>query len=321
GTIDAYFAGHTHQQMRQFVNGVPAVQGLAYSAEFSTLDLWVDRGRHRVDTSRTNIRPLTMICASVYSGTDRCESRDAPRGATLVPRTFLGRTIEPDPAVAALIAPYNERVAAKRNEKIGVQAAGTFARNYNAESQVGDLLTDAMRRALNTDIAFMNSGGIRAPLRAGDLVYGDIFEVSPFDNYPAVVTLTGAQIIDILRITTNGERGIMQVGGIRYTFDAAKDADKPPAERNRLVSVTMEDGSPLDPAKLYRVAMPDFLANGGDGLQPVMQTVPSDRITVTLDRPLHDVFADVLKTFPQPLVPKTDGRITVLNAPQAPQTS
>ncbi|HEY3053756.1 MAG TPA: metallophosphatase, partial [Thermoanaerobaculia bacterium] len=46
GTIDAYFAGHTHQQMRQFVNGVPAVQGLAYSAEFSTLDLWVDRGRH-----------------------------------------------------------------------------------------------------------------------------------------------------------------------------------------------------------------------------------------------------------------------------------
>jgi 5'-nucleotidase len=314
GTIDAYFAGHTHNQMRQFINGVPAVQGRAYSAEFSTLDLWVDHDQNRVVRSRTNIRPLTMICPSVYSGTDRCESRDAPRGATLVPRTFLGRTIAPDAAIAAAMAPYNERVAAKRNERIGVQTAAAFPRNYNAESPVGDLLADAMRRAFNTDIAMMNSGGIRSGLRAGDLIYGDIFEVSPFDNFPAVVTLTGAQILDILRLTTNGERGIMQVSGIRYTFDAAKDADKPPAVRNRLVAVTMEDGSPLDPTRLYRVAMPDFLASGGDALLPVMQNVPPDRIVVTLDRPLHDVFADVLKTFPQPLVPKVDGRVTVLNA-------
>jgi len=217
--------------------------------------------------------------------------------------------------VAALIAPYIERVAAKRNEKIGVQTAAPFTRNFTVESQVGDLLADALRRAVNTDIGFMNSGGIRTGLRAGDLVYSDIFEVSPFDNFPAVVTMTGAQLIEALRLTTSGERGIMQVSGIRYTFDAAKDADKPPAERNRLLSVTLEDGTPIDPAKLYTVAMPDFLADGGDGLLPVMQTIPPDRIKLSLDRPLHDIFVDELKTFPQPLVPKTDGRVTVLNAP------
>ena len=320
GTIDAYFAGHTHAQMRQIVNGVPATQGLAYSVEFSTLDLWIDRDGHRVDAARTNIRPLTMICGRVYQGTDRCESRDAPKGAALVPRTFLGRVIEPDPKVAAVVAPYLEKVAAKRGEKLGVQSAGVFNRNYAAEAPLGDLLADALRRSLNTDIALVNSGGIRSPLPAGDLVYSDIFEVSPFDNYGAIVTMTGQQLTDTLRLTTSGERGIMQVSGLRYTFDAAKDADKPPSERNRLVSVTLEDGTPLDPNKLYRVAMPDFLAGGGDGLQVVINAIPADRIVILPDRGLmHDVFAEVLKTFPQPLVPKTDGRITVLNAPKAKQ--
>jgi 5'-nucleotidase len=54
GTIDAYFGGHTHSQMRQFINGVPAVQALAYSREFATLDLYVDPASHHV--RRTSAR-------------------------------------------------------------------------------------------------------------------------------------------------------------------------------------------------------------------------------------------------------------------------
>jgi 2',3'-cyclic-nucleotide 2'-phosphodiesterase (5'-nucleotidase family) len=79
----------------------------------------------------------------------------------------------------------------------------------------------------------------------------------------------------------------------------------------------MTDGSPLDLSKTYRVAMPDFLAAGGDGLQPVMSTIPADRIQVFNDRPLHQVFADILRTFPQPLTPKLDGRVTILNQPKS----
>ncbi|HSP14339.1 MAG TPA: 5'-nucleotidase C-terminal domain-containing protein [Thermoanaerobaculia bacterium] len=316
GTIDAYFAGHTHAQIRQFVNGVPAVQGLAYSVEFSAIDLWIDRARHRVDSSRTTLDPLTMICGAVYAGTERCDGRDIPADASLVPRTFLGRTIEPDKTMSALLAPYLERVAAKRSEKLNISAAAPFRRSYATESALGNLLADALRAAFHTDAAFMNSGGIRANLRAGDLVYGDLFEVSPFDNYAAIVTMTGAQIAEVLRLTTAGDRGIMQVSGLRYTFDAAKDADKPPAARNRLISVTLDDGTPLDPNKLYAVVMPDFLATGGDGFLPVTSTIPPERLRFDQNKALHDVFADVLRTFPQPLQPKIDGRITALNASQ-----
>lgn len=314
GTIDAYFAGHTHSNMRQYVNGVPTLQALALSREFSTLDLWVDPQTHRVLDDKTELRPLTMICAQVWSGSPSCDPRDGKGGRQLVARTFEGRTIEPDAKLAAMFQPYLDKVAAKRKEPTGIRTAGVFHRSYQHESELGDLLTDAFRTATNADVAFVNSGGIRSDLHTGDLNYGDIFEVSPFDNYAAIAELTGAQIEDVLRITSRGDRGFLQTSGLKYTIDAAKDADKPAPERNRLVSVALANGQPLDPAKLYKVAMPDFLLGGGEGLTALMKSVPADRQHLYLEMgSFREIFIRSLGAFPQPLAPKTEGRIVVLN--------
>ncbi|MDQ3280688.1 MAG: 5'-nucleotidase C-terminal domain-containing protein [Acidobacteriota bacterium] len=308
GTIDAFFAGHTHANMRQYINGIPALQGLAMSREFSTLDLWIDTQNNRV--TKSEIRPLTMICSFVYEGTETCDPRTAPKGAKLVPRTFSAETITPDARVAATIAPYLRRVAAKRDEKLGVRTSELFTRGYSAESPLGNLIADALRRATGADVALVNSGGIRSELPRGDLTYGDVFAVSPFDNYPAMVILTGAQLIDILRNTTTGARGIMQVSGVRYTYDAAKKG------LDRFVSATLENGEPIDPQKLYSVIMPDFIAMGGDGAEAVMKEVPKDRLQIFYAAPLRDVLIEELKKFTAPIDPKTDGRITVLNPPK-----
>jgi 5'-nucleotidase len=313
GTIDAFFAGHTHSQMRQYVNGTPALQGGAYSREFSTLDLWIDTKAKKV--TKNEMRLPTMICAFVYEGTEQCDPRLAPKGAKLVPRVFAGATIAPDARVAQLIEPYLKKVAAKREEKVGIRTSGAFSRTSSGESPLGDLIADALRQFSGSDFGFMNSGGIRTDLRAGELIYADIFGVSPFDNFPSVVTMTGAQVIETLRLTTSGTRGIMQVSGLKYTADAAKDADKPAADRDRLVSVTLPDGTPLDPEKLYTVAMPDFIAAGGDGTLPVMSVIPRERINTSYLKTIRDVLVDVLSKWPQPIAPKTEGRITVLNLP------
>jgi 5'-nucleotidase len=306
GTIDAFFAGHTHANMRHYVNGIPALQALAMSREFSTLDLWIDPKNNRV--TKTEMRPHTMICSFVYEGTDRCDPRNAPKGAKLVPRVYANEIVRPDARVASVLDPYLRRVAAKRDQKLGVSAAATFTRAYSAESPLGDLLADALRKSAGTDVALMNSGGIRADLPEGPLTYGDVFAVSPFDNYPTLVILTGAQLIDLLRATTTGTRGIMQVSGIRYTFDASKKG------LDRFVSAVRDDGTPIDPEKLYTVMMPDFIAGGGDGAQDVMKTVPADRIQISYAAPIRDVLVEQF-TSQRTLVPKTDGRVTVLNAP------
>jgi len=311
GTIDAYFAGHTHSQMRHYVNGVPAAQGAPFSREFSTIDLWIDTAKDRV--VKSEIRPHTMICAFVYEGTEQCDPRNAPKGAALVPRAFGGVGVVADARVSRAIEPYLRRVAAKRDEKVGIVAAAPFPRTMTGESPLGVLISDALREYASSDFAFMNSGGIRAELPAKELTYAEIFAVSPFDNFPAIVTMSGAEIIETLRLTSTGVRGLMQVSGLRYAIDAAKDNDKPAAERNKIVSVTLADGTPLQPDKLYTVAMPDFIAAGGDNTQAVMTKIPRERINISYARPIRDVLVEVLSKKPQPLEPRVEGRITVLN--------
>jgi 5'-nucleotidase len=307
GTIDAFFAGHTHANMRQYVNGVPAVQGLAMSREFSVVDLWIDTAHDRV--TKSEMRMPTMICSFVYEGTELCDPRTAAKGAKLVPRVFAGEIVQPDARVASVLDPYLRRVAAKRDQKVGIVASGPFTRAYSGESPLGDLIADALRKSAGADVALMNSGGIRAELPAGELTYGDIFAVSPFDNFPALVILTGAQLVDLLRATTTGQRGIMQVSGVRYTFDASKKG------LDRFLSAELDNGTPINPAKLYTVIMPDFIAAGGDGAADVMKTVPADRIQTSFAAPIRDVLIEQWKGQPAPLEPKTGGRITVVNVP------
>lgn len=317
GTIDAFFGGHTHAQMRHFVNGIPAAQGVAYSREFSTMDLWIDTANDRVLQDRTVIRPPTMICSYVYEGTDQCDPRRAADGAKLMPRVFEGKQVLPDAKIAQMNDPYLRRVALKRSEKIGAVTSDRFARSYLAESTLGNLLTDLMREASGADIALMNSGGIRADLPAGELAYSDIFEVSPFDNYPAVVQLTGKQVFEALQVTSGGQRGVFQVSGLRYTIDAAKDADKQPSDKRRVVEATLANGEPLDPDKLYRVVMPDFVAAGGDGMTDVMKGVPPERVEISYTKTIRDHVAELLRVRTgMTLTPKLEGRIKVLNAAQ-----
>src|SRR5205085_6346259 len=158
GTIDAYFAGHTHSQMRHIINGVAVVQGLAYSREFSTIDLWVDPSKHHVLNEKTVLRPLTMICSQVWSGTEACDPRGKKDGLTLVPRVFEGKTIVPNAQVAALFDPYLKQTEAKRKERLNITTTASFGRTDSADSPLGDLLADALRAYEKTDVAILNPG-------------------------------------------------------------------------------------------------------------------------------------------------------------------
>ena len=311
GTIDAYFAGHTHSQMRHYVNGVPALQPSPNGREIAILDMTIDPSQHKV--TKTEMEPLTMVCAQVYEKTETCDPKKAPAGASLVPRMFEGKAVAASLKIAAIFKPYLEQVTVKKNEDLGIRTTERFRRAYYRESPLGDLFTDAMRVYMKADVAFLNSGGIRTDLPAGALLYANLFDVSPFDNFPAVVTMTGAQLRRMLEITSiGGGRGILQTSGLRYTFDERRDADKPAAQRNRLIEVTLANGQPLDPAALYKVATIDFLVTG-EGLESLMKQIPAERIRIDYTRPIRELLIDALKAMPQPLSPKVDGRITVLH--------
>lgn len=149
------------------------------------------------------------------------------------------------------------------------------------ETNLGDLCADAYRdQAGGADIAWINAGGIRTDLKAGDLTLGAILKVHPFGNSLTVIEVTGQQVLDALEWSVHsmpGEfGGFNQVSGITFELDctiespvivdengmfASVDASKERRVRNVLVG-----GEALDPAKTYTLASIDYqLLNKGDG--------------------------------------------------------
>ena len=150
-----------------------------------------------------------------------------------------------------------------------------------AETNLGDLCADAYRdQGGNTDIAFVNGGGIRVQLNAGDLTMADILSVHPFGNSLTVIEVTGQQVLDALEWSVHslpGEfGGFDQVSGITFEYDSEIPSPVVEDEKKMFdhVDDTMErrvrnvkvGGEDLDPAKIYTLASHDYqLLNNGDG--------------------------------------------------------
>ena len=91
------------------------------------------------------------------------------------------------------------------------------------ETNLADFLTDAFRDAAGADIGIMNGGGIRNYIKkAGDITFGDIYSVIPFNNTIRKLQCTGQQLLDALEVglalapEENGD--FFQVSGLRYTY-------------------------------------------------------------------------------------------------------
>ena len=150
-----------------------------------------------------------------------------------------------------------------------------------AETNLGDLCADAYRnQAGNVDIAFINGGGIRVPIAAGDVTLNDVLKVHPFGNSLTVIEVTGQQVLDALEWSVHalpGEfGGFNQVSGITFEYDSEIESpcvqdedgmfDHVDETKERRVRNVLVGGEALDPEKTYTLASVDYqLLNFGDG--------------------------------------------------------
>ena len=91
-----------------------------------------------------------------------------------------------DADVDAYIAEINESYAELGNRKIGESKVELITHNEegirlvrNAETNIGNLCSDALRIVTNSDVSFVNGGGLRVPIKAGDITFNDIYSVFP----------------------------------------------------------------------------------------------------------------------------------------------
>jgi 5'-nucleotidase len=311
GTLDVVFAGHTHQAMGHYFGNVPVLSTSGLGRSFGVVELFVDPVSREVLPERTRLQATIPVCARVEAKSGSCDPRklkDLGADAQLVPATFLGGQVVADPEVEALVAPALARVEEVQRRPLGVSTTAPLKRDYEAESALGDVLTDALREMEKADVSLLNSGGLRANLKSGPLTYGDLYEVLPFDNTVSTVTVTGDELRRLLAAAYGAGNGVFQQSGLKVKL--AKCAGP-----ERLRDVTLADGRPLDPKRLYRVVLPDFLARGAAGLAPVLSQVPAERIDLGLGRELilRDAVATWWKARGTPISAPATGRISFVD--------
>lgn len=187
------------------------------------------------------------------------------------------------PRVDAVATKWEKKAEALGDASVAFSPA-PLVRNYNGESALGDLITDALRWKTGAQIGLENAGGIRDDIPAGVVTRDAIISAVPFFNTAVTGNLSGAQLRRILEQGLTLQAGLIQVSGLVVTADMSKP------EYHRLISVTV-NGEPLDDARVYSVVATSFIAGGGDHY-PAFIAAPGARDTGIL---LSDVLEQYAK--------------------------
>jgi 2',3'-cyclic-nucleotide 2'-phosphodiesterase / 3'-nucleotidase / 5'-nucleotidase len=263
GTVDLIVAGHTHQRVDTVVHGIPIVEA---------------------GNSGRTIAVVDFV---------RAGSRGRQVRARL--ETPWADAVPPDGALAAAVARDTRAVdsVTARN----VAALQTALIRVGDEYALGRLLADAYRNIGKADVAIMNNGGIRADLPAGPVSYGALFEVQPFQNRLVRVTVSGAELRAALEHALAGGKPHAHISGLQVWYDPARP------DGDRVRRVRMLNGRALDARHAYSIAVPDFLADGGDGYTMLTGAPRTDAGLVDLDAVIA-----YLGVLPQPVRAPQDER-------------
>ena len=270
--IDLVLGGHIPVEFNTVINGIPVVQSLGNTRGYADVTLTVDR-----------------------------KTKDVVGVDTEVDATWVD-AIAPDPQVQAIVDRYQATLDQALGGTIG-QATTAIVRGASraVESEMGNCVTDAMRTYLDgVDIAVTNAGGLRADIDAGPITLQEVYAVLPFNNTLVTMDLTGEQVRQVLEEGANSQYGTVQVSGLRWSYDAEAPFG------DRVTSVTLPDGTPLDDSATYRVATNNFMATGGDQFT----TLTTGANTVDTGINLVEAVVRYLAAN-SPVDPQVEGRLTV----------
>ncbi len=296
-------AGHTHNYANTVYNGVHVLITGCYGQSFGYTTLSFDGTPGGLTVKSTQSQDF---CAQVFPDTHYCN-----RGTgTPVAATFLGQTVTPNPAALTLLQ-ADIQVA----DQVAAQVLGkTLSPLTKAqpEATLGDMMADAYRTCKDSsctqpaDIAFMNNGGIRVnEIPSGDVTYGQIFNLMPFDNLYAELSLQGSQVRDALVAWYAYGKSFPQVSGLQIVYSTANSvprtltngAGETETLPDPILTLNTADGQPLNDRQTYRVILPDFLAEGGSGTAFVIKGLQPAPV-IHFDRKLRDVMVDYLHANP-----------------------
>lgn len=274
--VDVVITGHSEAGIVGTVDGKLVTQAFADGAAFAAVELVIDRKTGDVTSSRARV---------VETWADG----------------FPGHT--PHPQIEAVVAAARSRVAPLISRVVGVAAAPVTRDQTEAgETALGNLIADAQRANGGTQLAFLNPGSMRADLDAGEVTWGELFAIQPFQNDVIRMRLTGTQVERLLEQQWLGqdEPRILQVSGLRYRWSPSS----PVGDRVDPADIEV-GGAPLDLDATYTVTVNNFIATGGDNFTILLEGAAREVVGGTDDA----AFIEYVERLPRPFTATTGGRI------------
>ena len=278
GLVDVIAAGHTHGGLGHQVDGIGIIQPFSRGQSFGRVDLVFDRRTRRV--ARIQLFAPRQICAQQEPVTGNCASNTG----SVVPAQYEGKDVTNDPAIVQAMASALQRVHELQATPLGVSLDVPIQRVGTLGSPLGNLFAKALRDAVpGADVAAINNAarGLWADLPEGPVTFGRLYDVFPFDNRIARITLSGAELGRWLAgEIRQGRRGWLGISGVDVRASCLADGLHVDLFRgagrihddDRLLAVTI--GAPTPSGSL---ASPAPLGGVGPiGNAPVVREVVED---------------------------------------------
>jgi len=261
GLVDHIVAGHVHRGMAHIINGIAVTSSFSNTYAFDRVDFSIDQDSGRVIERK--VFPPQVNCPAIGRASGECAWLETDP-ALVRPASYEGRPVEPMASVEAIVASAAAHAAAIKAEPLGVTLTSAIDLEGNPESPLANLFTDAVLAGVDADVAIHNvSGGIRAILPAGELTYGKVYEISPFDNRVAIVEVSGAGLRRLIATEAMKQGRRAGFAGMRVFIGCANGTPQ--------VEMVLNNGHTIADDDPVRIVSNDFLVTLGDGvLTPAM---------------------------------------------------
>ena len=185
--------------------------------------------------------------------------------AKLYSKEYAMENVEEDPIIKAIIDEVNtenDKITSVVVGETDVYLDGERDHVRGGETNLGDMITEAILAKTGADGVITNGGGIRSSIEVGTITRGDVISVLPFGNYVVVQEVTGQDLKDAIEngIQSYPEtRGAFpHVAGFTFKFDPTREVG------DKVYNITFTNGEKIDLEKTYNIATNDFMAVGGD---------------------------------------------------------
>ncbi len=245
--IDLIIDGHSHTNLEKpiIINKTEIFQAKDFGEYLGKITVNYDQGK--IQNIEWHKIPVNL---KKYLGKDKDGKKQF---------SFVEKEYTPDAKVQALLKKYKEKGAEKLDNVIcnsEILLDGERPKVRSMDTNLSNLLTDAIRWKVGADIALQNGGGIRSSIKPGKITTRDILTVLPFGNTLYVLNLKGSVIKSVLDFAAKipaGKGSYLHTSGLTWTSENG-------IPKNILVA-----GKKLDLNKTYKVVTNNYLASGGDG--------------------------------------------------------